>query len=65
MKIYDVSEYSKLTPDAYTEEVERLQVELLKLQNWTIDKKKRLAIVFEGRDASGKTGVINVMKTLR
>ena len=62
MKIYDVSEYSKLTPDAYTEEVERLQVELLKLQNWTIDKKKRLAIVFEGRDASGKTGVINVMK---
>ena len=62
MQIYDVTEYSKLTDSAYKEEVERLQVEFLKLQNWTIENQKRLAIVFEGRDASGKTGIINVMK---
>ena len=62
MQIYDVTEYSKLTDSAYKEEVERLQIEFLKLQNWTIDNQKRLAIVFEGRDASGKTGIINVMK---
>ena len=62
MQVYDVTEYEKLTDLVYKEEVERLQVELLKLQNWAIKNKKRLAIVFEGRDASGKTGVINVMK---
>ena len=62
MQIYDVTEYSKLTDSAYKEEVERLQIEFLKLQDWTIENQKRLAIVFEGRDASGKTGIINVMK---
>ena len=62
MQVYDVSEYSKITGLAYEQEVQRLQVEFLKLQNWTIDKNKRIAIVFEGRDAAGKTGIINVIK---
>jgi len=62
MQIYDLTEYSKLSPSAYKKEVERLQIELLKLQNWAIEHKKKLAIVFEGRDASGKTGIINLMK---
>ena len=30
MQVYDVTEYAKLTDSAYQEEVERLQVELLK-----------------------------------
>ena len=47
MQVYDVSEYSKITGLAYEQEVKRLQVEFLKLQNWTIDKNKRIAIVFE------------------
>ena len=64
MQVYDVTEYAKLTDSAYQQEVERLQVELLKLQSWAIANQKRLAIVFEGRDASGKTGVINVMMLL-
>jgi len=62
MQIYDLTEYSKLSPSAYKKEVERLQIELLKLQNWAIEHNKKLAIVFEGRDASGKTGIINLMK---
>ena len=62
MQIYDVTEYSKLSPSAYKKEVERLQIELLKLQNWAIEHNKKLAIVFDGRDASGKTGIINLMK---
>ena len=62
MQVYDVTEYAKLTDSVYKQEVERLQIELLKLQNWAIENNKRLAIVFEGRDASGKTGIINVMK---
>ncbi len=37
----------------------RLQIELLKVQNWARDKGERIAIVFEGRDASGKGGTIH------
>jgi polyphosphate kinase 2 len=35
-----------------------LQIELLKLQNWTKDTGRRLVILFEGRDAAGKGGTI-------
>ena len=62
MKIFNVQQYEKLNKLAYEEEVRRLQVEFLKLQEWVINEKRRLAFVFEGRDAAGKTGVINVMK---
>ncbi len=42
----------------YEREVERLQVELIKLQSWVIREKKRVCILFEGRDAAGKGGAI-------
>ncbi|MBA4075247.1 MAG: polyphosphate kinase 2 [Cyanobacteria bacterium PR.023] len=42
----------------YEEELERLQVELVKLQRWVQDKGKRVAIILEGRDAAGKGGTI-------
>jgi polyphosphate kinase 2 len=42
----------------YEEELERLQVELVKLQRWVQDKGKRIAIILEGRDAAGKGGTI-------
>ena len=58
MIIYNRTEYSELTPKTYQKEKKRLQVELLKLQESTIDDKKRLAIVFEGRDAAGKGSTI-------
>ena len=35
-----------------------LQIELIKLQNWVQDTGQRIVIVFEGRDAAGKGGVI-------
>jgi polyphosphate kinase 2 len=35
-----------------------LQVELLKLQAWVKEKKQRIVILFEGRDAAGKGGTI-------
>ena len=62
MKTFNVQQYEKLNQLAYQEEVRRLQVEFLKLQEWVISEKRRLAFVFEGRDAAGKTGLINVMK---
>ena len=42
----------------YEEELERLQIELVKLQRWVQDKNRRVAILFEGRDAAGKGGAI-------
>ena len=43
---------------AYENELKRLQVELLKFQNHVKDKGLRVAMIFEGRDAAGKGGVI-------
>lgn len=42
----------------YEKELQALQIELVKLQNWVIDSDSRVAIIFEGRDASGKGGTI-------
>ena len=42
----------------YEQELIELQVELIKLQNWVYDNKKRVMIIFEGRDAAGKGGAI-------
>jgi polyphosphate kinase 2 len=42
----------------YEKELECLQIELVKLQRWIGEQGKRLAIIFEGRDAAGKGGTI-------
>ncbi|WP_457562574.1 polyphosphate kinase 2 [Caminibacter pacificus] len=42
----------------YEEELQKLQIELIKLQNWAYENKKRVMIIFEGRDAAGKGGAI-------
>ena len=42
----------------YEEELAKLQVELIKLQNWVFENKKRVLIIFEGRDTAGRGGVI-------
>ncbi len=42
----------------YEKEKENLQIELVKLQRWINKNKKRVAIIFEGRDAAGKGGNI-------
>ncbi len=46
--------YDNVDYATYLEEKRRLQVELLKLQHWVINNDKRVALVFEGRDAAGK-----------
>ncbi|WP_448255173.1 polyphosphate kinase 2 [Ottowia oryzae] len=42
----------------YEKEKFKLQVELLKLQNWVKETGARVVIIFEGRDAAGKGGTI-------
>ncbi len=40
------------------EKFRQLQVELVKLQSWAIENKKKMVVLFEGRDAAGKGGAI-------
>ena len=49
---------NKLTKKTYEAELERLERELVKLQEWVRAKKLRVVVLFEGRDAAGKGGVI-------
>ncbi len=48
----------KLERKTYEREKARLQVELLKMQNWVKSSGERIVILFEGRDAAGKGGTI-------
>lgn len=48
----------KLRTSFYEEELSRLQIELVKLQEWIKDKGLKVVVIFEGRDAAGKGGVI-------
>jgi polyphosphate kinase 2 len=50
---------SELTNKRYQEELRRLQVELVKLQEWVRASGARVAVVFEGRDGAGKGGTIS------
>ena len=48
----------KLDKKFYESELERLQLELVKLQEWVKSEGLRIVVIFEGRDAAGKGGVI-------
>lgn len=48
----------KLKSTFYDKELERLQIELIKLQEWIKAKGLKVVVIFEGRDAAGKGGVI-------
>ncbi len=48
----------KLSTQFYEEELGRLQIELVKMQEWIKASNYRLIILFEGRDAAGKGGTI-------
>jgi polyphosphate kinase len=49
---------SKLPGDLYEKELARLEVELVKLQAWIRHAGLKVVVIFEGRDAAGKGGVI-------
>ena len=58
MIIYNRTEYKALSTRQYSKEKKRIQVELLKLEEWVIKNNKRVGIVLEGRDAAGKGSTI-------
>jgi polyphosphate kinase len=49
---------AKIAEYDYDKELAKLQNELVKLQEWVKQKRLRVVVVFEGRDAAGKGGVI-------
>jgi polyphosphate kinase len=51
-------EPEKLSRKDFESALEQLEVELVKLQLWVQQEKRKIIIVFEGRDAAGKGGVI-------
>jgi polyphosphate kinase 2 len=48
----------ELPKDRYEDELDRLHIELVKLQEWVKHQDLKLLVVFEGRDAAGKGGCI-------
>jgi len=51
-------ETAKAERRAYFRELFRMQGELVKLQEWAVATGHKLVVLFEGRDAAGKGGVI-------
>lgn len=51
-------EEGRLSRRLYFSELLRLQRELIKLQDWVVEHKAKVAVLFEGRDAAGKGGAI-------
>ncbi len=49
---------NKIAEKIYLDELEKLQVELVKLQEWIKNKGLKVVVIFEGRDAAGKGGTI-------
>lgn len=57
-KLKDVNRESPLERHTYFHELFRLQAELVKLQDWVQHTGQKVVVLFEGRDAAGKGGVI-------
>jgi polyphosphate kinase len=51
----------KLGNNEYLKKLLKLEIELVKLQEWVKSNKMRVVVIFEGRDAAGKGGVIKTV----
>jgi polyphosphate kinase len=50
--------HKRMDREVYEAELQKLQIELVKLQEWIKHAGLRVAVIFEGRDAAGKGGTI-------
>jgi polyphosphate kinase 2 len=55
------SHKEKLSRKEYDKALEKLHVELVKLQQWVVHKGLKVCVVFEGRDGAGKGGTIKAI----
>jgi polyphosphate kinase 2 len=56
-----VEKHGKLGEKEYLKNLRKLEIELVKLQEWVKINKLRVVVIFEGRDAAGKGGVIKTI----
>lgn len=55
----------KISKKQYAQELNKLQIELVKLQEWIKKEGLKVVVIFEGRDAAGKGGTIKrIIQTL-
>ena len=57
----DGTRADKLDNKTYLKELERLHVELVRLQEWTVKSGAKVCVLFEGRDGAGKGGTIKAI----
>lgn len=57
----EIVDTKKIKRKVYERELYKLQVELIKLLEWVKQKRLKVVVIFEGRDAAGKGGVINTI----
>ena len=57
----DKKKSERLKGKDYEKELDRLHVELVKLQRWVVHKGLKVCVVFEGRDTAGKGGTIKAI----
>jgi polyphosphate kinase 2 len=53
-----IEKFHMLTRKEYEKELARLQIELVKMQEWIKNKGLKVVVIFEGRDTAGKGGTI-------
>jgi len=57
-RLYKSTHLPSIERRVYFHNLLRLQSELIKLQDWVVHARKKVVVVFEGRDSAGKGGVI-------
>ncbi len=58
---HDATPGKELSTKEYNREIKKLDVELVKLQEWVVAKGLKVCIVFEGRDTAGKSSTIKTL----
>lgn len=56
-----VEKQRKLSNEFFFSELDKLEIELVKLQEWVKHSKLKVVVIFEGRDAAGKGGAIKTI----
>ena len=60
-QVADTGAPLRMKRSEYEDQLERLHVELVKLQQWVVAKGLKVCVVFEGRDTAGKGGTIKAI----
>jgi len=56
-----IDKHKKMESREYEKKLRKLEIELVKLQEWVKTNRLRVVVIFEGRDAAGKGGVIKTI----